>query len=400
MPAKPTRNTPAQPSLLQRLKAWFGVRASAAPAAAAEPTPSTQEWPTLGARPDRPLPKLGDYALQHVIARSERSTIYRATERASGRLVALKTVRLGQPGTDDRGLFRERFLRESAAAARLKHENIVRVHAGGVSGTGEKLTGWLAMEWVQGTDLAQYAAPARLLPEKVVVSIASRVALALAFAHRAGIVHRDIKPANILYDPSSGAVKVTDFGSARIADTRATRSGVTIGTPAYMAPEQLAGGQATPQCDLYALGVLMFELLVGRRPFESDSMGDLLARIARQDAPRLRALRPDLPELLEDIVGRLLAKDPARRHDSAHRLALELRMVELHADGAPPENPAWVDTQPLDMFEATTPGLRPPGQPVPHNGVRGGSGRPSNQGTIGGNDPSAERRTRRTLPSS
>jgi serine/threonine-protein kinase len=400
MPAMPSSNAP-RPSLFQRLKRWFGADAGApAPAAPATAAPSTQTWPTVGAKPNRPLPQMTDYVLDHVIARGDRSTIYQAKEVASGRMVALKTVRLGQTGTDDHGLYRERFLRESAAAARLKHENIVRVHAGGVSGAGADLTGWLAMEWVQGTDLTQYATPSRVLPQRTVVAIAGRVALALDFAHRHGIVHRDIKPANILYDPRCGAVKVTDFGSARIADAMATRSGVTIGTPAYMAPEQLAGSQATPQCDLYALGVLMFELLVGRRPFESESMGELLACIARQEPPRLRTLRPDVPELLEDIVGRLLAKKPEDRQVSAHRLALELRMAEPLCEAMRPDNLAWADTQPMETLEAVMAKRRASGEPVPQNGVKGGPGRPPIQGTIADHASSAERRTRRTLPSS
>ena len=193
-------------------------------------------------------------------------------------------MRIGNASGTDRGLWRERFLREAEAAARLKHEYIVAVYAGGVQGEGDATTGWLAMEWVHGTDMSRYACASRMLPEGVVVGICQRVALALDLAHRAGIVHRDIKPSNILFDPTTGTVKVTDFGSARVADTAATRSGVMLGTPAYMAPEQLAGADATPQCDLYALGVLLFELLIGRRPFEADSMGDLLARIAHQAA--------------------------------------------------------------------------------------------------------------------
>jgi serine/threonine-protein kinase len=392
------------------LKRWFGARP---PAVATTPGPdaagtpgaaaAAQAWPTVGAQPDRPLPQMSDYVLEHVIARSDRSTIYRATDRAGGRLIALKTVRLGEALPDDRALFRERFLRESAAAARLKHENIVRVHAGGVAGAGDALTGWLAMEWVQGTDLTQYATPSRLLPERLVLTIAGRIALALDYAHRAGIVHRDIKPANVLFDPSSGAVKVTDFGSARIADAQTTRSGVTIGTPAYMAPEMLAGATATAQCDLYALGVLLFELLTGHRPFESDSMGELLKRIARDDAPRLRAIRPDLPQLLDDIVARLLAKKPEDRHAGARRLAIELRMAESLCEATLPEGPAWADTQPLDALEAQPPvptAARAPGEPVPHNGVHAGTGRPSIRGTIGDPASSAERRLRRTLPSS
>ena len=172
--------------------------------------------------------------------------------------------------------------------------------------------------------------------------------MALDLAHRSGIVHRDIKPSNILFDPTTGTVKVTDFGSARVADTAATRSGVMLGTPAYMAPEQLAGADATAQCDLYALGVLLFELLIGRRPFEADSMGDLLARIAHQTPPRVRMLRPELPPLLDDIVARLLAKSPGLRQESAHQVALELRLARQQCAAAEPGSAAaeWPDTSP------------------------------------------------------
>jgi serine/threonine protein kinase len=323
-----------------RLKRMFGL---AADAGAAQPT----AWSTKGGSSGT-MPKVTDYTLQHVIARNDRATIYRATERATGRLIALKTVRIGSTSGTDRGLWRERFLREAAAAARLKHDYIVRVHAGGVQGEGDATTGWLAMEWVHGTDMSRYASSNRTLPEGVVVGICQRVALALDLAHRSGIVHRDVKPSNVLFDPTTGTVKVTDFGSARVADTAATRSGVMMGTPAYMAPEQLAGADATPQCDLYALGVLLFELLIGRRPFEADSMGDLLARIAHQTPPRVRTLRPELPPLLDDIVARLLAKSPGLRQANAHQVALELRLARQQCAAAEPGSAAadWPDTSP------------------------------------------------------
>jgi serine/threonine-protein kinase len=386
-----------RPSLASRLRQWFGRKPAAGGPASAQSQPpsksgagpeSTLQWPTPGAKSGRRLPQLADYALEHVIARTDRNTIFRATERASGRLVALKTIQLGHATPDERALWRERFLRESAAAARLKHENIVRVHAGGVQGEGEGLIGWLAMEWVQGTDLTRYAVAARLLPEEVVLQIASRVALALAFAHRNGIVHRDIKPANVLFDPTSGAVKVTDFGSARIADSVATRSGVLMGTPAYMAPEQLSGAEATPQCDLYALGVMVFELLTGQRPFESDSMGQLLALIARQPPPKLRTLRPDLPPLLEDIVARLLAKKPEERQADARQLAIELRLAQASCDRTTPGNVAaqWADTEPLD-HAAMAAMMAEAAANVPQNGVSPTPGGPAIQGTIGGNHP-------------
>jgi eukaryotic-like serine/threonine-protein kinase len=350
---------PTAPPAWFRLKRMFGLAAGAAS------VPATT-WPGAagadGANGDAaPMPKVTDYALQHVIARNDRATIYRATERATGRLIALKTVRIGSTSGTDRGLWRERFLREAAAAARLRHEYIVTVHAGGVQGEGEATTGWLAMEWVHGTDMSRYACTSRLLPEAVVVGICQRVALALELAHRSGIVHRDIKPSNVLFDPTTGTVKVTDFGSARVADTAATRSGLMLGTPAYMAPEQLAGADATAQCDLYALGVLLFELLIGRRPFESDSMGDLLARIAHQAAPSVRALRPELPPLLDDIVARLLAKSPGLRQESAHQAALELRLARQQCAAAAPGSAAadWPDTapgyDPLDDMTASPP---------------------------------------------
>ena len=311
---------------------------------AAAPPPG---WPAHG-RSSGAMPKVSDYDLRHVIARNDRATIYQATERSTGRLIALKTVRIGSASGTDRGLWRERFLREAEAAARLKHAYIVTVHAGGVQGDGDATTGWLAMEWVHGTDMSRYASGSRLLPEGVVVGICQRVALALEMAHANGIVHRDIKPSNVLFDPTTGTVKVTDFGSARVADTAATRSGVMMGTPAYMAPEQLAGADATPQCDLYALGVLLFELLIGRRPFEADSMGDLLARIAHQTPPRVRMLRPELPPLLDDIVARLLAKTPGLRQENARQVAVELRLARQQCAAAEPGSAAaeWPDTAP------------------------------------------------------
>ena len=188
----------------------------------------------------------------------------------------------------------------------------------------------------------------RLLPEGVVRRHLPARRAGARLAHRAGIVHRDIKPSNVLFDPTTGTVKVTDFGSARVADTAATRSGLIMGTPAYMAPEQLAGADATPQCDLYALGVLLFELLIGRRPFEADSMGDLLRRIAHQTPPRVRTLRPELPALLDDIVARLLAKAPGMRQASAREVALELRLAHKQCAAAEPGSAAagWPDTAP------------------------------------------------------
>ena len=284
------------------------------------------------------LPQPDDYQLDALVAQRDRACLYRATEKATGRAVAMKLVRLGEGPEADRPLWRARFLSESASASRLDHPDIVHVYAGGVQSlmpppdiignAGPTLTGWLAMEWATGADLTRYTRIARLLPEPLVFALVGRIALALDHAHAAGIVHRDIKPANLMFDPASGSLKITDFGSARIADAAATRSGLIIGSPAYMAPEQLAGADATPQSDFYALGVLLHEMLCGHRPFEADSMGELLARIAHAPIPRVSIGRPALPPLVDDILQRLLAKDPAKRHASGRQLANDLRMAQ------------------------------------------------------------------------
>ncbi|MET0382261.1 MAG: serine/threonine-protein kinase [Burkholderiaceae bacterium] len=337
--SKPPPSPATGPAVWLHLKRLFGGGGAA----------GANAWSTLVPTAERRLPRADDYELLHIIARNDRATIYRATERATGGLAAFKTVRIGHgDGGADRGLWRDRFLREAAAAARLKHDCIVRVRAGGVLGEGDTLAGWLAMEWVHGTDMSRYASPARLLPEGIVLGIAQRVALALDFAHRSGIIHRDVKPSNVLFDPTTGTVKVTDFGSARVADAVATRSGLIMGTPAYMSPEQLAGEPVTPRSDLYGLGVMLFELLIGRRPFEADSMGDLLQRIAHQTPPRLRSLRPELPALLDEVVARLLAKSPAMRQADGRQVALELNLAQGHCMTAEAGSAAaqWADTLP------------------------------------------------------
>ncbi len=348
MPAAPPTAPKPRPSWWSRVEDWFGrgprfptAGAASAPAAAAGAGGPSTVSGTASRPGERQLPKLSDYRLEQIVARTDRRTVYRAVENANGHLIALKTVLLA-PGisASDRAKWRERFLHDAEAASKLRHPDIVRVRAGGVQGDGDATTGWLALEWVPGADLSRYTTPTRLLPERLVLTIASRVALALEHAHKHGIVHRDIKPGNVMYDPASNSVKVTDFGSARVADSEATRSGMIMGTPAYMAPEQLAGAEATPQSDLYSVGVMLFELLTGRRPFDAPSMGELLSRIAHQDVPRVTEARQDLPPLVDDIVTRLLSKSPEDRHKSGRQLALELQVAMATLAPDLPEPPS------------------------------------------------------------
>lgn len=244
--------------------------------------------------------------------------------------LALKLLALPE---DPHSLAAQAFLRSAAAARRLLHPGIVRVHGAGFeafdgAGAGRHDNagglGWLLMEAVPGCDLLRYTEPARLLPEPVVLHVVERLARALDHAHRQGVVHRDVKPANVLVDWASDTVKLADFGLARAADALQTESGVVPGSPAYMAPELLAGALPTPQTDLYALGALLFQLLCGRLPHAAGSMGEWLRRVADDAAPDLRAFRPQLPLAWAETVAGLLARQPAQRPRDALQAAQQL----------------------------------------------------------------------------
>jgi eukaryotic-like serine/threonine-protein kinase len=281
---------------------------------------------------------MGGYALVRTVAQGAMAELHLATDPTSGAPLALKTVHLGSGAVT-----RERFLREASAAARLRHPDIVRIYRAGVDETTSEPLGWIAMEWVTGSDLRRYATPRRLLPEPLALEIVARAADALALAHSRGVVHRDIKPSNLLVDIARGSVKITDFGCAQLSDLERSRSGLMIGSPAYMAPEQLAGALVDGRSDLYALGVVLFELLTGRLPFAADNLGLLLAAIAREPAPALSALRPDLPSAWSDLLAVLLAKTPAERPADGHVMARQLRAL---ATQALPHAPGRTTAQP------------------------------------------------------
>jgi serine/threonine-protein kinase len=160
-----------------------------------------------------------------------------------------------------------------------------------------------------------------------VLSIGARVAEALGYAHKQQVVHRDIKPANIMFDLAHDAVKVTDFGIARITDASKTRTGLVLGTPSFMSPEQLAGRKVDGRTDLYSLGVMLFQLLTGVLPFRAVSMAELMHKIANEEAPSLHSVRPELPQRLASLVARLLGKRPEARYQDGDQLARDLRAV-------------------------------------------------------------------------
>ena len=283
--------------------AWFSKRRGG-------PAPVASGPGSTAAADGRPPLLAGRYRLGARIGSGGAAVVHDAVDLRTGNNVAVKLFTLADDlPPAERADWLARLQREADIGRRLQHPDIVAAQDAGLDGQQP----WLVMERVHGTDLARYTQPNRLLPEAVVLRIGARLGAALAHAHVNGVVHRDLKPGNVLINLGSGQIKLADFGAARPEDSAVTRTGVTLGTPSYMAPELLAGAEASPASDAYALGVMLFELLAGRRPHQADTLGELLAATARQPPASLAVLRPDLPAPAVLAVEALLARDPASR---------------------------------------------------------------------------------------
>lgn len=268
------------------------------------------------------------YRLLRLLGEGAQSCVYLAQSLADNGLVALKIAAVGT-GEKAAAMGRD-FLLAARVAQELTHPDIVQVLGAGLQGP----LAWLAMAAVPGTDLTRYTRAPRLLPEPVVLRLVARLARALAHAHRHGVVHRDIKPANVLVNWADGSVKLADFGLARVSGPSNTGTGVVMGTPAYMAPEQLAGAVPRPAADFYALGVLLFELLTGRLPHGGQTMGELLRQVAQDPAPDLLALKSGMPAELGHLLSALLAKAPSDRPVNGDAIAARLDSMS-HTLGNP-----------------------------------------------------------------
>jgi len=295
--------------------------------------PSTEETLVLmstGGQPAVAMPAgpppamLGRYQILNEIGKGAMGVVYRARDPMINREVALKAIPLadefeGRELEEARG----RFFREAEMAGRLSHPHIVTIFdAGEHDGTA-----YIAMELLRGRHLVEHTQPERLLPVAVVLDLVGRLADALHFAHQRQVVHRDIKPANVMYDPSGADLKITDFGIARLTDSARTRTGVVLGTPSFMSPEQLQGREVTGRSDLFSLAVTLYQLLTAQLPFRADSMPELMLKIVQDPHPRIRAIRPDLPEKLDAFFDRALGKDPADRFESGAAFAAALRQI-------------------------------------------------------------------------
>jgi serine/threonine-protein kinase len=251
--------------------------------------------------------------IERLLARGSSASLYVAVEPRSRHRVALKVLDACDTDAACDGAVGSPFAREAQALRQLRHPSIVEVLGGGVEGAHP----YLVMALLPGTDLRRYVAPARRLPEPLVLQLAADVGDALAHAHAMGFVHRDLKPANLVFDAATRRVWITDFGVARALDAARTHTGVLLGTPAFMAPEQLAGGAPSAAGDVYALGVTLFQLLTGTLPYGGETMGALLRAMAQGATRTLAELRPDLPSALADLLARALGREASQRPTAA-----------------------------------------------------------------------------------
>jgi eukaryotic-like serine/threonine-protein kinase len=274
----------------------------------------------------KPAKKIGRYRIIGELGRGAMGVVYKAEDPNLDRIVALKTI--GLENAEGRAEYRKRFMLEAKAAGKLSHANIVTVYDfGEVDGLA-----YMAMELIEGTDLRKRVQQGAIAPVEA-VEIASQVAEGLAFAHQRGIVHRDIKPANIML-PERGPAKITDFGLARmrLADHK-TSTGIVLGTPRYMSPEQISGQPVDHRSDVFSLGIVLWEMLTGRRLFSGTEMAQVSHSIAYDEHEPPTRVNPELPAMLDFVVARALKKDPAVRYQDADEMAADLHtcLAELRA---------------------------------------------------------------------
>lgn len=266
-------------------------------------------------------PTIGRYEIQKELGRGAMGVVYLGKDPKINRLVAIKTVRFDEVDPELLEQTKQRFFREAEAAGTLNHPNIVTIYDVGE----EEDLAYVAMELLDGSDLTPYIKQEKLLPVKELLRIMGCVAEGLAFAHERGIIHRDIKPANIML-LKDGSVKIADFGIARIATSSATQTGTVLGTPSYMSPEQVAGQKVDGRSDLFSLGVAMYELLCGQKPFSGESIASLMYAITNKPPVLITQIDPQIPQCCAYIAHRLITKDLSKRYQNAREVVEHVRL--------------------------------------------------------------------------
>jgi eukaryotic-like serine/threonine-protein kinase len=275
--------------------------------------------------PETSLPDIGKYKIIELVGEGAMGVVYRARDTVLDRSVAIKVMNESIARQDD---LRRRFLHEAQAAASLQHPNVVTIFdMGDVDGHL-----FIAMEFVEGIDLEKLMESGQLLSLQAKLDIIIDVLTGLQFAHRRGIIHRDVKPANIRVT-GDGRAKIMDFGVAHLSSSSMTTTGSLLGTPSYMAPEQITEGKTTQQTDIFAVGGVLYQLLTNMKPFEGPTLQNLFFRIITEDPKPISQLMPTLPRALEAIVQKAMAKDPKDRYANALDMANELSAVRAKLSG-------------------------------------------------------------------
>jgi serine/threonine-protein kinase len=264
--------------------------------------------------------KLGRYEIVGELGKGAMGVVYCARDPMLDRTVAIKTINM-ELAQDEMKEYEARFYQEAKAAGGLNHPNIVIIYDIGKAGN----IAYMAMELLEGKELKNLLAPGTPLPVPFALEIAAQMAEGLGYAHEHGIVHRDIKPANIMI-VRGGQVKITDFGIARMRSTNVqTQVGIVLGSPKYMSPEQVAGKRAEPRSDTFALGVVLYEMVTGKPPFNGEDVTSVMFQVLNFVPPPPSSVNPQAPEMLDFIVAKVLAKAPADRYATAGELANDLR---------------------------------------------------------------------------
>ena len=279
--------------------------------------------------PGEDITKIGRYEIKRELGRGAMGVVYLGEDPTIGRRVALKTTRIDVHGTEPQELLK-RLKVEARAAGGLNHPNIVTIYDAGE----EQGLFYIAMEYIEGTTLQDKLAQMYSLPTAKVVHYARQMCAGLDYAHERGIIHRDVKPANLMIT-ADDVVKIMDFGVAKIGG-QMTSTGSIVGTPSYMSPEQLAGKKVDGRSDIFSLGVCLYELLVGEKPFTGDSVATLVTSIVNTPHRPIQQLDSKIPQGVAKVIDRALQKDPEKRYQRAKEMAADLRSALTESTGVRP----------------------------------------------------------------
>lgn len=296
------------------------------------------------------IEKLGRYVIVEEIGQGAMGVVYKAVDPLIDRTVAIKTINLDL-SKEELTNFEHRFQREVQSAGKLNHPNIVTIYdVGRTEGVA-----YMAMEFLEGKELREILDSGVVLPIEKVIHIASQVADGLAFAHEHGTVHRDIKPANVMV-MKNGLVKITDFGIAQVSNASRTHAGMVLGSPKYMSPEQVVGQTVDGRSDIFSLGVMLYEMLTGKTPFSGDNISTIMYQILNDEPAPPKSLNQSIPDSVNHIVLRALAKHPDKRYQTAKEMARDLKRYKTLDISAQPEPSKQMDRrrQPRDKLGETT----------------------------------------------